>query len=47
MTACRQAELGIESNNDVLDSLYGEDYGLTDPTTLNVITASAPLLRWS
>jgi hypothetical protein len=29
-------------DNDALDSLYGEDYGLTDPTTPNVSTASAP-----
>ena len=28
--------------NDVLDSLYGEDYRLADSTTMNVITASAP-----
>jgi hypothetical protein len=27
---------------DVLDSLCSEDYGLADPTTLNVITASVP-----
>jgi hypothetical protein len=32
------------SGNDVLDSLYGEDYGLADPTALNLIIASVSLI---